>query len=78
MNFRAWCHTSTKAAKWFRKAAEQGQGHAGAQNHLGICYDDDGGNGVAEDKAEAAKWHRKAAEQARELSQFRFRLMELE
>ena len=45
--------------KWYRKAAEQG--HADAQNNLGLCYQY--GKGVAKDYAEAVKWYRKAAEQ---------------
>ena len=49
----------TEAAKWFRKAAEQG--HAGAQYNLGLCYAN--GEGVPQNYAEAAKWWRKAAEQ---------------
>ena len=48
-----------EAAKWFRKAAEQG--HADARYLLGFLYDN--GVGVANDYAEAAKWYRKAAEQ---------------
>ena len=49
----------TEAVKWYRKAAEQG--HAGAQNNLGVCYEN--GYGVTKDYAEAVKWYRKAAEQ---------------
>ena len=48
-----------EAAKWRRKAAEQG--HAEAQFSLGMMYDI--GLGVPKDYAEAAKWVRKAAEQ---------------
>src|SRR3954454_1319801 len=48
-----------EAARWFRKAAEQG--NADAQNHLGVLYDH--GKGVTQDHAEAARWFRKAAEQ---------------
>ena len=48
-----------KAAKLFRKAAEQG--HASSQFNLGVMYET--GQGVPEDKAEATKWIRKAAEQ---------------
>ena len=48
-----------EAAKWFRKAAEQGL--AEAQFGLGmVCYH---GDGVAQDVREAAKWFRKAGEQ---------------
>ena len=49
----------TKAAKWFRKAAEQG--NAGAQHGLAVMYA--GGQGVPQDHKEAAKWYRQAAEQ---------------
>ena len=48
-----------EAAKWYRKAAEQG--HAGAQFLLGTMYVT--GKGVPQDYREAAKWTRKAAEQ---------------
>ncbi len=37
------------------------QGHAGAQNNLGVMYAK--GQGVPQDYAEAARWYRKAAEQ---------------
>ena len=49
----------SEAVKWYRKAAEQGD--AGAQNDLGVCYDN--GQGVNKDYTEAVKWYRKAAEQ---------------
>ena len=42
-----------------RKAAEQG--HAAAQNDLGICYYN--GQGVKQSYEDAVKWFRKAAEQ---------------
>ncbi|HUX30541.1 MAG TPA: DUF2628 domain-containing protein [Thiobacillus sp.] len=48
-----------EAAKWYRKAADQGL--AKAQSNLGRCYIF--GQGVPQDYAEAAKWFRKAAEQ---------------
>ena len=48
-----------EAAKWYRKAAEQG--YAEAQFYLGLCYYY--GNGVIQDKAEAIKWYLKAADQ---------------
>ena len=54
------------AAKWFRKAAEQG--NTGAQFNLGICYLF--GHGVEQDFEEAAKWFRKAAEQGNAEAQF--------
>ena len=47
------------AERWYRKAAEQG--HAAAQNNLGLIYGK--GRGVPQDDAEAVKWFRKAAEQ---------------
>jgi uncharacterized protein len=49
----------TEAAKFYRKAAEQG--NATAQVLLGGMYKM--GRGVIEDDTEAAKWYRKAAEQ---------------
>ena len=48
-----------KAAKWYRKAAVQGD--MMAQNDLGNCYYH--GNGVKQDYAEAVKWYTRAAEQ---------------
>ena len=48
-----------EAAKWYRKAAEQG--HADAQYFLGSLYYN--GQGVAQDEAEAERWFRKAAVQ---------------
>src|SRR5665213_1099071 len=48
-----------ESAKWFRKAAEQGD--AGAQMMLGGFYAT--GRGVPQDYTESAKWFRKAAEQ---------------
>mgnify|MGYP006343379143 CR=1 FL=1 len=48
-----------EAAKWYRKAAEQG--NVAAQYNLGVCYKI--GLGVQQDYAEAVKWYRKAAEQ---------------
>jgi len=50
---------NVKAAKWFRKAAEQGC--IDAQSQLGLCYSY--GIGVPIDHVEAAVWWRKAAEQ---------------
>ena len=49
----------TEAVKYFSQAAEQG--HASAQNDLGVCYD--AGYGVPEDDSKAVEWYRKAAEQ---------------
>jgi len=48
-----------EAARWYRKAAEQGD--AGAQYNLGVMYKN--GQGVKQDHAEAVRWLRKAAEQ---------------
>jgi TPR repeat protein len=48
-----------EAAKWYRKAAEQG--FASAQNSLGTMYD--AGKGVRLDDAEAVKWYSKSAQQ---------------
>src|SRR5437764_14004530 len=50
---------AVEAAKWFRKAAEQGS--AKAQFRLAYAYDN--GEGVPKDAAEAVKWYRKMAEQ---------------
>jgi len=55
-----------EAAKWYKKAAEQG--HADAQLSLGDAYSN--GKGVPEDKEEAVKWYRKAADQGHEFAQF--------
>ena len=52
----------TKAAEWYRKAAEQGLGSA--QYHLGRCYE--GGHGVTKDLTKAAEWYQKAADQGHE------------
>ena len=41
-----------EAAKWYRKAAEQGE--SSAQSNLAQCYDE--GAGVNEDFIEAYKW----------------------
>ena len=49
----------TEAAKWYRKAAEQG--NADAQCNLGVLYED--GKGVTQNYSEAAKWYRMAANQ---------------
>ena len=42
---------------WYRKAADQG--HAGAQNNLGVMYRD--GQGVKQDYVQAHKWLNLAA-----------------
>jgi len=48
-----------KAVWWYTKAAEQG--HSGAQNNLGACYEH--GDGVGKNKKKAVKWYRRAADQ---------------
>src|SRR5439155_122960 len=47
-----------RAAAWFRKAADQG--HAYAQQRLGVAYRD--GAGVPADRALSLQWFRRAAE----------------
>lgn len=54
-----------EAAKWYRKAAEQGS--AGAQLLLGGFYAR--GEGVARDYSQARTWYRRAAEQGDEQAQ---------
>ena len=48
-----------EAAKWWRKAAEQGHGHSSFM--LSMLYEN--GSGVTEDKEEALKWMRRSASQ---------------
>ena len=50
------------ALKWYRMAAEQG--HAGAQNNLGVMYDK--GEGVTQDYVQAHIWYNLAAAQGEE------------
>ena len=52
----------SKAAEWFRKAAEQGD--AKSQLDLGWMYLE--GQGVSTDEKEAAKWFKKAGDQGHE------------
>ena len=59
-------HNAAEGVRWYRKAAEQG--HAHAQNNLGLMYYK--GLGVAQDDAEAGRWFRKAAEQGHAEAQF--------
>lgn len=54
-----------EAVSWLRKAAEQG--HASAQNSLGVCYLK--GRGVKKDEGEAVKWYIKAANQGEPLAE---------
>jgi TPR repeat protein len=49
----------TEATRWFRKAAEQGQGES--QYSLGLRYQM--GQSVAQDYKEAARWFKLAADQ---------------
>ena len=49
---------AAQAVVWYRKAAKQG--HAAAQNNLGVCFLE--GNGVEQDAAQAWAWWEKAAE----------------
>lgn len=51
-----------EAAKWWRKAAEQGDSQA--QYKLSLCYYN--GKGVKKDLKEALKWYRKSQEQKSE------------
>ena len=60
-----------EAAKWFRKAAEQGL--APAQYMLGAMYAV--GDGVPKNDIESMKWTRKAAEQRESKSQFHLGLI---
>ena len=55
-----------EAAKWFRKAADQGDGQA--QNNLGVCYGK--GQGVPQDYTEAVKWYHKSAKQGFAAAQY--------
>ena len=58
--------SDTEAAKWFRRAADQGD--ALAQFYLGVMYNE--GRGVPQDYAEAAKWYRRAADQGDAQAQY--------
>ncbi len=56
----AWARQDyAEALRWYRMAAEQG--HADAQFHMGLMYNN--GWGVRKNYAEALRWHRKAAGQ---------------
>jgi len=61
----------TEAAKWYRKAAEQGW--AKAQHNLGHLYEN--GEGVPQDCAEAVKWYCMAADQGVTRSQYNLGFM---
>ena len=54
------------AKDWFQKAADQG--HADAQNNLGIMYYE--GEGVSRDFVKAAHWFRQSAEQGNADAQY--------
>ncbi|TAL27429.1 MAG: sel1 repeat family protein [Alphaproteobacteria bacterium] len=58
-----------ESAKWYRKAAEQG--NAEAQNYLGGAYWY--GLGVQDDNEEAVRWYKKAAEQGNLNAQLQLR-----
>jgi TPR repeat protein len=60
-----------EAAKWFRKAADQGS--EDAQYYLGQMFRS--GQGLLQGYAEAAKWYRRAAEQGHVLAQYILGLM---
>lgn len=61
-----------KAAKWWRKAADQG--HVDARFNLGGMYFN--GRGVDQSYPEAVKWYRKAADQGHSSAQYALRNME--
>ena len=54
------------AVEWFAKAAAQG--HADAQNNLGICYKR--GEGAAQDYKLAVEWYAKAAAHGLTIAQY--------
>lgn len=54
------------AARFFRPLAEQEE--SGAQNNLGVIYNN--GEGLPQDDAEAMRWYRKAAEQGDTRAQY--------
>jgi hypothetical protein len=56
---RGVAQSDVEAARWYRKAADQGI--AQAQYNLGFMFDQ--GRGVAQSDVEAARWFRKAADQ---------------
>ena len=63
---------SAEAAKWYRKAAEQG--NENAQNNLGYMYET--GEGVQQDYGEAVKWYRKTAEKGNDKAKEALRSIE--
>ena len=60
-----------EAVIWFRLAAAQG--HATAQNNLGVMYGS--GEGVPQDDAEAVIWYRLAAAQGHATAQYNLGVM---
>lgn len=60
-----------KAFEWNTKAA--GQGHAAAQNNLGVMYEF--GKGVHQDDQKAVEWYTKAAGQGYAAAQYNLGLM---
>jgi len=60
-----------EAARWYRKAANQGL--ANAQTNLGLMYAN--GAGVSKDYKEAAKWYQKAADQGVAVAQFNLAIL---
>ena len=60
-----------RVGKWYRFAAERGQGLA--QFKLGVMYDN--GEGVPEDDKQAVKWYRLAAEQGVAKAQYNLGVM---
>ncbi|BBU55792.1 hypothetical protein KU6B_20570 [Mameliella alba] len=63
--------SDTLAARWYRKAADQG--HASAQNSLGVMYIR--GRGVAQSDKLAAQWYRKSADQGYRYAQYNLGVM---
>ena len=63
-----------EAAKWYRKAADQG--HADAQYNLGLMYAQ--GEGVPEDDVQAYKWWNLAAAQGNESTKYSKAILEKE
>jgi hypothetical protein len=63
--------SSTTAAQWYQKAADQG--HICSQYNLGLMYES--GLGVHKNSTTAAYWYRKAAEQGHANSQYNLGLM---
>ena len=61
-----------QAAQCFKKAADQG--HAAAQNHLGVMYKT--GQGVRKNKRSAIKWFRLSANQGNEEALYNLRKIE--